>query len=128
MSIRKSYSSSIYDIQLPIVYMREANGFSPDKVNIQVENESKYDIGKFPHTIKELFWTKKGQPGGDPWFGLGSLTTGLYFFLTAGTPSKETLWSGGTGYIQVYLAQNFNNLIQFTMAEQIRNLYISETH
>lgn len=128
MSIRRAYAPSIYDIHMPVLYMRDFNGFPQEKTNIQVENESKYDIGLFPQNIKELFWTKKGEAGGEPWYAIGQLDTGLYFFFTASTPSKEKLFKNGTGYIQIYLAMNFDNLIHFVLTEPVYKLYVSETH
>jgi hypothetical protein len=127
MSIRRAYAPNIFDIQVPIISIRDFNGFPQEKVNIQVENESKYDMGNFPHNLKELFWTKKGEAGGEPWYAIGQLNTGLYFFFTASTPSKEKLFQDGTGYIQIYIAMNFDNLIQFVLSEPVYKLYVSET-
>ena len=127
MSIRRTYNSTIHDIQIPILFMRDFHGFPQSKVNIQIPNESKYDLGQFPQNIHELYWTKKGIPGESPWYGIGKLKTELYFFLIAETPSKEKLFYDGTGYIQIYLAQNFNNILQFVLSESVRDLYISET-
>ena len=128
MSIRRSYTANIYDIQTPAIFMKERHGFPQSKINFQVPNESKYDLGQFPQNIQELYWTKKGVPGESPWYGIGRLKNKLYFYLFAEASSKEKLFYDGLGTIQIYLAYNFDNILQFVLSESVNSLYVSETH
>lgn len=83
----------INTMQTPYMYIHEQFGYSVVSIYRRLMTQSDASLGiypdTFPNNIAEHFWIQGGQGTVRPWISIGRLTTGLYFYFTAFTNSKD---------------------------------------
>lgn len=123
-SIRKSQVDPV-SMSLPFLYINPQFGYSVDTIlrDILESPDCVIKENTFPYEIKEYYWIQEGIPGKQPWYALGYLDEGVYFFykaFTYNTFDKD-------GHMDLWLSYNFGDLIQYAMDTLTYNIYITST-
>lgn len=130
IQIRKSETAKLSDLQYPFIFIQEQFGYPVERILRSIEASSHVHLGvypdTFPHTIEEIFWTQKGDPGSEMWIALGQLKGGLYFFYTAQCPNTQNTFLDG-GHMNLWASLQFTDLIHFAMDTPVYTKYIKET-
>lgn len=127
----KSTNANASDIALPCMFLQQQFGFELSKITIRIENEPRIDVGEFPtgfpQTITSYLWTHKGSPGNSPWFALGQLDSGAWFYFFAKCPECARPFADPGACIYLYAAWNYENLVLHAMDQEGYETYIRES-
>lgn len=82
------------------------------------------DPGDFPNNIATYYWISEGENDEKPWYALGQLTNGNYFFYSA--------WCVYTGFecsgeMQLWVSASFESLTKYAMDSATYADYIAGT-
>jgi hypothetical protein len=130
LTIRKSDSVDDADIIFPLVFFGESNGYPLDRILRKIHSAPEVFLGvypdTFPHTIKEYYWIRPGEPGQRPWIALGKLQGNIYFLYSAfmKIPSKTFV---NNGHMDLWVSSRYSDLIQYAMDAAFYQDYISNT-
>jgi hypothetical protein len=90
----------------------------------ELPGEPVLPVNGFPKNIREWLWASPGSNDEAPWWLLGSLESGVYFFYDA--------WCDYTGFdcqghMSIYASEKLETLIVKAMSEAAYGQYIRET-
>jgi len=125
VSIRKSATIDPLSISLPLLYINPQFGYSTDKMIRYIHSSPDVFLkpSLFPDNINEYYWIQRGEPGNKPWYAIGCLEEGLYFFYKAFTNTRFNK----DGHMDLWLSHRFSDIIQYAMDTDVYNNYITET-
>ena len=112
-------------ISLPLLFVNPQFGYSVDSILRSMYGSPDYVMkpNAFPHDIKEYYWIYEGTVGNKPWYALGCLEEGLYFFYKAYTHTRFDK----DGHMDLWVSHLFSDLIQYAMDTLTYNTYIIDT-
>jgi hypothetical protein len=124
----KSKHANARDLALPYLFCQPQYGYPSV---FSVENEPVIHLGEFPdyfpRTVESYLWTHKGTPGGSPWFALGRLDSGAWFYFFASCPESPRPFTDLGSAIHLFAAWNFHNLILHAMDQEGYEAYLRES-
>ncbi len=82
--------------------------------------EPVYPVENFPNNIKEWIWASPGSNDEYPWYLLGRLDNGKYFFYHA--------WCDYQGGMKLSISEKLDVLIMKAMTDDAYKLYIENTN
>jgi hypothetical protein len=131
VTMRKSVNVDPSQIALPLTFVRGQFGYSVESITHHIHTNIDIHMGPehftFPHTIKEYYWIKEGEPGKTPWIALGILQDSTYFLYNAYmiTPSNTFIKNG---HMNLWVSMRYSDIIQFAMDFSTYKLYVEETN
>ena len=130
LTIRKSDSINEDDIMFPLVFFGERYGYSFQSIFRPIHSAPEVQVGTyphvFPHTIKEYFWIKTGDPGLSPWIALGTLKDNSYFLYSAFMTKPSNTFINN-GHMDLWISSRYSDIITFGMDPAFYKDYISNT-
>jgi hypothetical protein len=82
------------------------------------------DAGPFPGNIVRYYWIYEGHNDEHPWYALGQLKSGAYFFYVAECDYTGFDCQGG---MKLWVSKSFQNLIDHAMTDSEYQEYLNDT-